>query len=97
MIVHNFIIDSRASSSIMPKCVGEQVGLKYEPMIKHVLQLDGTSVIIVGIIKGLRMALCACPNFTVTHNISIVELPPHFSRCLSRDFTAQIGGYIASD
>ena len=96
-IVHNCMIDSGASSSIMPRCVADQACLKYEPMIKHVLQLDGTLVIIVGIIKGLRMALHACPSCTVTQDISIVELPSHFSICLSRDFTTQIGGYIASN
>ena len=71
--------------------------MKYELMIKHVLQLDGTSVIIVGIINSLRMTLHACPCCTVTQAISIVELPTHFSICLSRDFTTQIGGYIAPD
>ena len=96
-IVHNFMIDSGSSSSVMPRCVVDQAGLKYEPMIKQVLQLDGTLVIIVGIIKGLRMALHACPSCTVTQDISIVELPPHFSICLSRDFISQIGGYVALD
>ena len=91
------MIDSGASNSIMPRCIVDQAGLKYEPMIKHVLQLDGTSMTIVGIIKGLRMTLHACPSCTITQDVSIVELPPHFSICLSRDFTTQIGGYIASD
>ena len=66
-------------------------------MIKNVLQLDGTLVTIVGIIKGLRMALYAHPICTITQDIPIVELPPHFSICLSRDFTTQIAGYIASN
>ena len=65
-IVHNCMIDSGASSTIMPRCVANQLGLKYEPLIKHVLQLDGTSVTIVGVIKGLKMALHACLGCTVT-------------------------------
>lgn len=43
------------------------------------------------------MALCTCPSCTVIQDISIVELPPHFSICLSMDLTTQIGGYIAFD
>ena len=43
------------------------------------------------------MALHACPICIVTQDISIVELPPHFAICLSRDFTTKIGGYIASN
>ena len=95
--MHNCMIDSGASSSILPRCVANKLGMKYESMIKHVLQIDGTSVIIVGIIKGLKMALHAFPGCTMTQDISIVELPPHFSIYLIRDFIAQIGRYIASD
>ena len=90
------MIDSGASSTIMPRCVADQLGLKYDPLTKHVLQLDGTSVTIVGVIKGLKMALHACLGCTMIQDISMVELPTHFSLSLSRDFTAQLGGYIAS-
>lgn len=86
-IVHNCMIDSGASSSIIPRCIADQLGMKYEPMIKHVLQLYGTLVTILGILKGIKMSLHACPNCIVTQDISIVELLPHFTICLSRDFT----------
>ena len=86
-IVHNFMIDSGASNSIMPRCVVDQLGLKYEPMIKFVLQLDGNSVTIVGILKIFKMALHECLGCTVTQDISIVELPPHFVIYLSKDST----------
>ncbi len=36
-ILHHFLIDSGAGSSIMPTCVAHQLGIKYESMIKHVL------------------------------------------------------------
>ena len=91
------MIDSGASSTIMPRCVAHQLGLKYDPLIKHVLQLDGTSVTTVGVIKGLKMALHACPGCTMVQDISVVNIPAHFALCLSSDFTAQLGGYIASD
>ena len=48
-------------------------------------------------LENVEMALHACPGCIVTQDISIVELPPHFSIFISRDFTGQIGGYIASD
>ena len=64
-MVHNFMIDSGASSSIMPKCLAGQLGLKYEPMLKHVLQLDGTSITIVGVVKGLKIELHAFLGYTI--------------------------------
>ena len=36
-IAHNFMIDSRTSSSVMPKCVAKILGIKYEPMFRDVL------------------------------------------------------------
>ena len=91
------MIDCGANSSIMSRCVANQLGMKNEQMIKHSIQLDGTLVTIVGILKGLKMALHACLDYTMTQDISIVEIPPHFSIYLSRDFTTQIGGYITSN
>ena len=96
-ILHNCMIDSRASISTMPRCVVDQLGMKYEPVINHVLQLDGTLVTTIGILKGLKIALHEFPSCTVIQAISIVDLSPHFAIYLSREFTAKIGGYIASD
>lgn len=36
-LVHNCMIDSGASRSIMPKCVADGFGVQYEPMAKRVL------------------------------------------------------------
>ncbi len=36
-LVHNCMIDSRASSSVMPRCVADALGKKYEPIVRDVL------------------------------------------------------------
>ena len=36
-LVHNCMIDSGASSSVMPKCVVDILEMKYEPIVKDVL------------------------------------------------------------
>ena len=36
-IIHNFMIDSGASSSLMPKCIPDLLGNKYEPMVRDIL------------------------------------------------------------
>ena len=43
------------------------------------------------------MELHAFPSCTITQDISVEEVKPHFSVYLSKDFTAQIGGYISSN
>ena len=36
-LVHNCMIDSRASSSVMPRCVVDALEMRYEPIVKDVL------------------------------------------------------------
>ena len=82
------MIDSGASSSVMPRCVADALRMKYEPFFRDVFQLDGSTVKTVGILRNVEMALHACPGCTVTQDISVAKVKPHFSICLSRDFTA---------
>ena len=64
---------------------------------KGVVQLDGTTIEIVGIVKNLDVTLHCYPSFSIPMDIYIIDLPPFFSICLSRDFTAKIGGYLSAD
>ena len=59
--------------------------------------MDGSTVKTIGILRNVEIALHSCPGCTVTQDISVVEVKPYFSICLSRDFTAQIGGFISSN
>ena len=96
-LVHNCMIDSGASSSVMPRCVANALGMKYEPIVRDVLQLDGSTVKTIGILRNVEMALHACPGCTMIQDISFAELNPYFAIYLSRDFTTQIGGFISAD
>jgi hypothetical protein len=96
-LVHNCMLDSGASSSVMPRCVADALGMKYEPIVRDVLQLDGSTVKTIGILRNVEMALHACPGCTMIQDISTTEVKPDFSIYLSRDFIAQIGGFISVD
>lgn len=82
-LVHNCMVDSGATCSMMPKQVADQVGLQYDPVEKGVVQLDGTSVHSVGLIKNACLTLHACPNFSISQDIYVINLPPYFGLCLS--------------
>ena len=81
----------------MPKCVIDSLEVKYEPIVKDVLQLDGSILKTMGILRNVEMALYACIGCSIVQDISIIEVKPHFVVCISRDFTTQIGGYISFD
>ena len=52
-LVHNCMIDSEASSSVMPRCVADALEMKYEPIIRDVAQLDGSTVKTIGILRNV--------------------------------------------
>lgn len=96
-LVHNCMIDSGANSSVMPKQLANKLSFLYEPIYRGIIQCDRTSVKSVGVVKDLGLTLHACPNFAIPHDIYIVDLPPNFAICLSRDFTTKLGGYLSFD
>ena len=96
-LVHNCMVDSGATSSVMPKKIADQLGLVYRPLEKGVVQLDGSTVNTLGVVKDANLTLHACPNFSIPQDIFVIDLPPYFALCLSREFTAKIGGYLSSD
>ena len=51
-LVQNYMIDSGASSSVMPRCVVDALEIKYEPIVKDVLQLNGSTVKTIGILRN---------------------------------------------
>lgn len=91
------MIDSGESGFVMPKQIADQLGLQYEVISKGVVKLDGKIVTTVGVIKDLSLTLHACPNVTVLQDVSVIDLPPLFALCLSRDFKTRIGGYLSVD
>ncbi|KAH9296175.1 hypothetical protein KI387_039763, partial [Taxus chinensis] len=91
-LVHNCMIDSGASSSVMPKQIADQLGLQYEITSKGVVQLDGTAVATVGVIRNLSLTLHACPNVVVLQDVSIIDLPPLFALVLVKGLHSQDWG-----
>jgi len=62
-----------------------------------VLKLDGTNVKIIRVVKYVGMKLHKCPKIYIIQDIMVVYLPPLFGLCLSREFIAKLGGYLAMD
>lgn len=96
-LLHNFMIDSGVSTIVMPKQIAKVLNLKYEPVNRGVMKLDGNRIQTVGIIKSLPLTLFACPSITVTQEVAVINIPLVFGLCLSRSFTAKFGGYLSLD
>lgn len=77
------MIDSRASTTIMPKQITKVLNIRYDPLYKGVMQLNEEKVQMVGLIKNLPLTLFACPSVTVSQEVVVIDIPPIFGLCLS--------------
>lgn len=68
-IVHNCMIDNGANNSVMPKGIANHLCIKYEPITRGFVKLDGTSVQIVEVIKDLNLTLHAYSGCSVLQDI----------------------------
>lgn len=93
-LVHNCMIDLGASSSVMPKQIADKLGVEYEPLEQGVVQLDGTVVKTLGIIKNLSLTLHACPGFAIPQEIYVIDLPPYLYVCHRISLLRSVGIYL---
>jgi len=81
----------------MPKAVCDVMGFHLIRTSTRVLQLDSTPIKTVGVIKDIVLKMHKCPSMIISQEIVVVELPPLFELCLSREFTTNIDGYLVMD
>lgn len=86
------MIDTEPAITMIPKAVANKMKLYITRCIDCVIQLDSSSIYIIGSVKGVPITLNAFPNICVIQDIIMVDLPPLFGICLSREFTAKLGG-----
>lgn len=96
-LLHDSMIDSGASTIVMPKQIAKALDLSYEPLNRGVMQLDGNKVKTIGVIKNLPLTLFSCPSIIVPQDTIIIDVPPMFDLCLCQEFTSKIGGYLSLD
>jgi len=91
------MIDTRAIITMVPKAVANETKLYITRCIDGVIQLDSSSIDMVGSVKGVPITLNAFPDIYVIQDIIMVDLPPLFGIYLSREFTTKLRGYLALD
>ena len=95
--VNNGMIDTRASSTIIPKFVVDEMKLYITRCIDGVIQLDSSPFDVISSFKGVNITLNAFFDIFFIQDIIVVDLPPLFGICLSREFIANLGCYLALD
>lgn len=84
-LLHNCLVDSGASSNVMPKAICKKLGLIPIQTSKRVTQLDKTEVPVIEELSNIHMPLVADPRVQHFIDISVVDIPDGYGMLLSRD------------
>ena len=98
--VHNCLIDSRASSNVMSLSIYKRINGKPTPSSCKMIQLDRTTVKVVGEMKGVLIRLSADERVCQFINIMVVDILEAYGLILSQYWsvklkdTSQLTGHI---
>jgi ribonuclease HI len=95
--VHNCMVDSGASSNVMPWSVCQKINAEVEPSSLKIIQLDRTDVKVMGELKNVLIRLSSNPKVHQFIDIIMVDIPEVYGMFLSRDWSEQLHGYFATD
>jgi ribonuclease HI len=95
--VHNCMVDSGASSNVMPWSVCQKINAEVEPSTLKIIQLDRTNVKVIGELKNVLIRLSSNPKVHQVIDIIVVDIPEVYGLFLSRDWSEQLHGYFATD
>jgi hypothetical protein len=95
--LHNFLVDSGASSNVMPLSICKKLNATPLKSDKHVIQLDRTQVKVIGELKYVMIRIATHPKFVQVIDIIVVDIPEAYGMLLSRDWSEKLNGYFSTD
>ena len=95
--VHNCLVDLGASINVMPISVCKKINGQPNPTTWRVVQLDRTNVKVIGEMKDVLIRLASNDKVCQVINIIVADIPDAYGLVLSRDWSAKLNGYFASD
>ena len=96
--VHNCLVDSGASVNVMPISVYKRINGQPKPSTWRVVQLDRTDVKVIGEMEDVGLVrLASNDKVCQVINIVVADIPDAYGLVLSRDWSAKLNGYFASD
>ena len=95
--VHNCLVDLGASVNVMPWSVCKKINGQPKPSTWQVIQLDRTTVKVIGEMEDVLIRLSADERVCQYIEIVVADIPDAYGLVLSRYWAARLDGYFASD
>jgi len=93
-LVHNCMLDSGASSNVIPIEVVNLLGFKVSRSYGNCYAMDSTEVNVIRVVNGVEVKLVAYLGKCFLMDIIIVDCPTKWGMLLSRKWETSIGGSI---
>ena len=95
--VHNCLVDSGASVNVMPPSVYKKINRQPKPSTWKAIQLDRMNEKVIGEMEDVLIRLSSNDKVFQFIDIVVVDIPEAYGLVLSRDWSAKLNGYFASD
>jgi len=96
-ILHNCLLDTRASHNLMPKAIMDELGLDITKPYHDLFSFDSRKVKCLGLIKDLAITLSQLPMKSMMMDIVVADVPTKFGMLLSRGWIKRLGGSLQND
>ena len=96
-ILHNYLLDTRASHNIIPKVFMDELGLDITKPYHDLFSFDSRKVKCLGLIKDLAITLSQLPMKSMMIDIVVADVPPKFGMFLSKGWMKWLGGTLQND
>ena len=95
--MHNCLVDFGATANVMHLSVCKRINGKPTPSVGKIIQLDRTIVKVVGEINDVLIRLATDERVCQFIDIMVVDILYSYGLILSRDWSAKLDGYFATD
>jgi hypothetical protein len=94
-VLHNCLMDSRASHNLMPKSVMDELGLEVTKTYHDLYSFDSRKVKCLGVIKDMVVTLFQLPMNYILMDIVVVDVPPQVWYALIKILDKKTWGNLA--
>lgn len=91
LLLHSWMLESRASHNLMPLAMMEKHGLQIKRPYKYLYFFESKRVKCLGMIKDMVVNLAQIPMKSVVMEIVVADIPPRFNMLLSRSQGSKVG------
>jgi hypothetical protein len=94
LCLHNCMFDSESSVNMMSLKVMSQLGLEVKRPYANICRFESKGIKVYDLMEGLEVHLDDCPDFPITMDVVVVDIPDTWGMILSREWAATLGGSL---